>query len=53
MDELQVKHIKKILIEIKDLMESGWYEEAEQEVYDLLNYVETGKHENLDKYYNN
>lgn len=45
MDE-QLKHIKDILIEIKDLMESGWYEEAEQEVYDLLNYVETGKHEN-------
>lgn len=45
MDE-QLKHIKAILIEIKDLMESGWYEEAEQEVYDLLHYVETGKHEN-------
>ena len=45
MDE-QLKHIKDILIEIKDLMESGSYEEAEQEVYDLLNYVETGKHEN-------
>lgn len=45
MDE-QLKHIKAILIEIKDLMAEGWYEEAEQEVYDLLNYVETGKHEN-------
>ena len=45
MDE-QLKHIKAILIEIKDLMESGWYEEAEKEVYDLLYYVETGKHEN-------
>ena len=45
MDE-QVKHIKEILIEIKDLMADGWYEEAEQEVYYLLNYVETGKHEN-------
>lgn len=44
--EDKLKHIKDILIEIKELMESGWYEEAEQEVYDLLNYVETGKHEN-------
>jgi hypothetical protein len=46
MDEQQVKHIREILIEINGLMDSGWYEEAQQEIYDLLNYVETGKHEN-------
>jgi hypothetical protein len=46
MDEQQVKQIKNILIEINELMDNGWYEEAQQEIYDLLNYVETGKHEN-------
>jgi hypothetical protein len=46
MDEQQVKQIRNILIEINELMDNGWYEEAQQEIYDLLNYVETGKHEN-------
>lgn len=44
--EDKLKHIRDILIHITKLMDEDKTEEAEREIYDLLYYVETGKHEN-------